>query len=223
MKNCPIVILFFIVSIFSCAESYHQSDHLIRDKIHTAEDALVELKYGNNRFLDNQLINTDYHNQIEHTKKHQAPHSFILSCIDSRIPPEIIFDQGIGNLFVARVAGNIENSHILGSMEYAVKFKGTKLIVVMGHGSCGAINGSLDKIHIGNLSSIMEDIEISHTDDHRVKENESTLTCLNNIHTTMNDIRKKSKIIDSLLVVNQIQLVGAYYDIKSGEVRFLDD
>lgn len=112
--------------------------------ITNSDEALAELKAGNQRFIDGKLINTNYKEQIEHTKSDQHPHSLILSCLDSRIPPEILFDQGIGNIFVARNAGNIEDLNVLGSMEFATKVKGTKLIVVMGHNHCGAVKGAID-------------------------------------------------------------------------------
>lgn len=109
-------------------------------EIKTPDDALAELKAGNKRFLNDEHTKLDYKNQIAATKDDQHPHSLILSCLDSRVPPEIIFDQGIGEVFVARVAGNIETNEILGSMEFATKVKGTKLIVVMGHTKCGAVD-----------------------------------------------------------------------------------
>ena len=122
--------------------------------INTPADALAELKIGNQRFVEGKLTNTDYHKQIEQTKSYQHPHSIILSSVDSRVPPEIIFDQGTGNLFVARVAGNVEDQNIIGSMEFATKAKGTKLIVVMGHSKCGAVKGALDNVEFGNLTHL---------------------------------------------------------------------
>jgi carbonic anhydrase len=208
--------------IFGCYKAIPNHVGMISE-VHTAEEALSELKYGNNRFLDNSPRNTDYLKQIELTKKAQHPHSFVLSCIDSRIPPEIIFDQGIGHIFVARVAGNIESKHILGSMEYAVTYKGTKLIVVLGHGNCGAINGSLDSIHIGNLSSVLDDITIAHKVNGMIRENDVTLTTLNNIRHTIADIQQSSPILDSMIRSKTVKIVGAYYDVKSGEVRFIDE
>jgi carbonic anhydrase len=170
----------YIFFNFSCEDS--EMTHVkVHQKINSPLEALAALKYGNARFLDNHLINTDYHNQIDATAGGQHPHSFILSCVDSRIPPEIIFDQGIGNVFVARVAGNIESAHIMGSMEYAVAVKKIKLIVVMGHGNCGAINGALDDVQLDNLSSIMDDIRPSLRQDNQVRENDVTITTLNNI------------------------------------------
>lgn len=189
--------------------------------IHNSTEALEELKQGNIRFLNHTLQNTNYKAQIHSTKEEQHPHSFVLSCIDSRIPPEIIFDQGIGNIFVARVAGNIENLHIIGSMEYAVKIKNVKLIVVMGHGNCGAIHGALDDIHLDNLTTVMSDIKPSLKQDKIVRNNDATLTTLNNIRRTMNDIQQNSAIIKTYISQKKLELVGAYYDVKSGEVRFI--
>lgn len=210
----------YIFFNLSCTDS--EMTHVkVHQKINSPFEALAELKYGNARFLDNHLINTDYQNQIDSTVDDQHPHSFILSCIDSRIPPEIIFDQGIGNIFVARVAGNIESVHILGSMEYSVEVKHIKLIVVMGHGNCGAVNGALDHVQLDNLSCIMDDINPSVRQDHQVRENDVTITTLNNIRKTINDIQQNSPIIKSAIAKKQLEIVGAYYDVKSGEVRFL--
>ena len=127
--------------------------------INSADDALAEMKAGNQRFLDGKPVNTDYKSQIEHTKNDQHPHTLVLSCLDSRIPPEIIFDQGIGNIFVARVAGNVEDANILGSMEFATKVKGTKLIIVMGHNKCGAVKGAIDHAELGNLTQLVNQIK----------------------------------------------------------------
>lgn len=127
--------------------------------INTPDEAILELKDGNKRFLQNKPINTDYKSQIEHTKSDQHPHSLILSCLDSRIPPEIIFDQGIGNIFVARNAGNIEDQNILGSMEFATKVKGSKLIVVIGHNHCGAVKGAVDDVELGHLTQLVNQIK----------------------------------------------------------------
>jgi len=212
--------IFCLYFVFSCKDKAVTLGKM-HQRINSPIEAIAELKYGNARFLDRRLINTDYPNQIDSTADGQHPHSFILSCIDSRIPPEIIFDQGIGNIFVARVAGNIESAHIIGSMEYAVAVKHVKLIVVMGHGNCGAINGALDDVQLDNLSSIMDDIKPSLRQDNQVRENDVTITTLNNIRKTINDIQQNSPIIKSAIAKKQLEIVGAYYDVKSGEVRFL--
>ena len=213
------VYLFFFFSLGCTQSNVETTDKEM--SIKSANEALLELKNGNTRFIEKRTVNADYLNQIKHTSASQHPHSFILSCIDSRIPPEIIFDQGIGNIFVARVAGNIESTHILGSMEYAVAIKHVKLIVVMGHGNCGAVNGALDGVRLDHLSAIMDDITPSLKQDKKVRENDVTLTALNNIRKTINDIEQNSPIVKTAIAQKKLELIGAYYDVKSGEVRFI--
>ena len=189
--------------------------------INTADDALNELINGNKRFLSGKMINTDYKDEIEETKAGQHPHSVILSCEDSRVPPEIIFDQGIGNIFVNRVAGNVEDVDMLGSIEYAVKIVGSKLIVVMGHKSCGAIHGAVDNIHLGNLTNLLEEIRPSITGDSLHMEEMLDETTKNNVKMTIDRILKKSKVISDLVNENKVKIVGAYYDVTNGQVIFL--
>lgn len=210
--------LFLFWSWISCCEKEQSA---LTHSVQNSKEAIEELKLGNHRFLNNKLKNTNYQEQIDSTQEVQHPHSFVLSCIDSRIPPEIIFDQGIGNIFVARVAGNIENSHIIGSMEYAVAIKHIKLIVVMGHGNCGAINGVLDNVRLDNLSKVMDDIKPSVKQDNQVRNNDVTLTALNNIRKTINDIQQNSPTIKTAIAQRKLEIIGAYYDVKSGEVRFI--
>ncbi|HEY9113417.1 MAG TPA: carbonic anhydrase [Bacteroidales bacterium] len=190
--------------------------------ISTAEEALAELKAGNLRFLENQFINTDYAVQIEQTKDDQHPHSAILSCVDSRVPPEIIFDQGIGNIFVARVAGNVEDEYLVGSMEYAVKVKGTKLIVVLGHSHCGAVKGAVDNVELGNLTSLLDQIKPAITGNPDNMEEMLEETSKNNARMTVDDILVRSPVIKQLVDENKIQVVSAFYDISTGKVIFLD-
>ncbi len=188
----------------------------------TSESALQELINGNLRFVSQKLINIDYHAQIESTKDMQKPHSIILTCMDSRVPPEIIFDQGIGNIFVVRNAGNIEDKNVLGSMEYAVKFAGAKLIVVLGHSNCGAVTGAVKGVKNGNLTQIMQRIEPcipENTHESLIVEK----TTINNIYLTIDNILKESKTINELYQDKQIGIVPAFYDLASGEVRFLDN
>ena len=189
--------------------------------IHTPDEAILELKDGNKRFLQNKPINTDYKSQIEHTKSDQHPHSLILSCLDSRIPPEIIFDQGIGNIFVARNAGNIEDQNILGSMEFATKVKGTKLIVVMGHNHCGAVKGAVDDVELGHLTQLVNQIKpaIVQNEDKKLMLDE---TSKNSVQRTIDDILRLSHVIEELVKKNQVKIVGAYYNIENGKVTFFD-
>ena len=189
--------------------------------IHTPDEAILELKDGNKRFLQNKPINTDYKSQIEHTKSDQHPHSLILSCLDSRIPPEIIFDQGIGNIFVARNAGNIEDQNILGSMEFATKVKGTKLIVVMGHNHCGAVKGAVDDVELSHLTQLVNQIKpaIVQNENKKLMLDE---TSKNSVKRTIDDILKRSPVIEELVKKNQVKMVGAYYNLENGKVTFFD-
>jgi carbonic anhydrase len=190
--------------------------------INTPDDAIVELKNGNQRFLDGKQINTNYKEEIELTKTDQHPHSLILSCLDSRIPPEIIFDQGIGNVFVARVAGNIEDPNILGSMEFATKVKGTKLIVVMGHNKCGAVKGAIDHADLGNLTQLVDQIKPAITGDKSNMDLMITETSVKNVELTITDILRKSPVINELVKQGTVKIVGAFYDITTGKVSFID-
>jgi carbonic anhydrase len=198
-----------------------QTQHSDIAKLSSPEEAKAELIAGNMRFVQNKLINTNYEAQIEASKEHQKPHSVILSCMDSRVPPEIIFDQGIGNVFAIRVAGNVEDENVLGSLEYAVKFAGSKLIVVLGHSHCGAVKGAIKDVDAGNLTQLVnqikpcipEDRSVAHLDDETAKIN---------VTKTIIDIIERSEIVKELVHTNQISIVGAFYDIETGEVVFID-
>lgn len=190
--------------------------------INSPDDAITEMKAGNQRFLDGKLVNTDYKSQIAHTKNDQHPHTLVLSCLDSRIPPEIIFDQGIGNIFVARVAGNVEDQNILGSMEFAAKVKGTKLIIVMGHNKCGAVKGAIDHVELGNLTQLVAQIKPAIVGDTTNLDNMMNETSKNNVKMTIVDILKTSSAINEMVTENKVKIVGAYYDITTGQVTFLE-
>ena len=165
----------------------------------------------------------NYKKQIEETKNDQYPHTLILSCLDSRIPPEIIFDQGIGNLFVARVAGNIEDANVLGSMEFATKVKGTKLIVVMGHNKCGAVKGAIDNAELGNLTQLVDQIKPAIEGDKSNLDDMMDKTAKHNVEMTIADVLKLSPVIADLVKENKVKIVGAYYDITTGKVSFLEE
>ncbi|MDO9275439.1 MAG: carbonic anhydrase [Lutibacter sp.] len=226
--NTKIAILVVGSAIFMASCSVNKGSQQVVNKEHNAQqviinspdDAILELKNGNARFLSNKLINTNYKNQIDQTKADQHPHSVILSCLDSRVPPEIIFDQGIGNVFVARNAGNIEDLNVLGSMEFATKVKGTKLIVVMGHSHCGAINGAIANAELGNLTQLLDQIKpaIIKNDD---KEKMIDETIKNNVKMTIADILERSPVISELVRGNKVKIVGAYYDLATGKVIFM--
>ncbi len=217
--------------IMSCGQKKSETETLkVENKvkehkhtdIKTPDEALSELKDGNKRFLEGNLVNTDFKTQINNTKEDQHPHSVILSCLDSRVPPEIIFDQGIGNIFVARVAGNIEDDNILGSMEFATKIKGSKLIVVLGHNKCGAVKGAIDNAELGNLTQLVNQIKPAIKGDKTNPDNMLDESAKNNVKMTIDNILKKSDVISELVKSGKVKIVGAYYDLTSGKAEFFE-
>jgi len=228
MKKSNISILAIVVLLVtsSCSQTKNVSASEAAAKnaattITTPDDALAEMKAGNQRFLDNKSVNIDYSNQIEQTKNGQQPHTLILSCLDSRIPPEVIFDQGIGNIFVARVAGNIEDPNILGSMEFATKAVGTKLIIVMGHNKCGAVKGAIDNAELGNLTQLVDQIKPAIVGDKSNMDAMMDATAKQNVKQTISDILKFSPVVNELVNNKSVKIVGAYYDLTTGKVTFL--
>lgn len=189
--------------------------------INTPDEALAELKAGNQRFFEGKLVNTNYKAEIEETKDGQHPHSIILSCIDSRVPPEIIFDQGIGHIFVARVAGNIIDPNELGSLEFATAAKHSKLIVVLGHSKCGAIEGAVNNVKLGNLTQLLTQIKPAIVGDSTNKPMMMEQTTKKNIALTIAKILKESPTINALVKEGKVKIVGAYDDITTGKVAFL--
>jgi carbonic anhydrase len=185
------------------------------------DSALVELQRGNQRFLAGRMINTDYRAAIERTKDDQHPRAAILSCIDSRVPPEIIFDQGIGNIFVARVAGNIEDPDIIGSLEFAAAVKGTPLIVVMGHSGCGAVKGAITNVTLGNLTPVLSHIALALRGDSTNLSMAMEQTAKQNVRQTIEHILKGSDVLSALVREGRLAIAGAYYDLATGKVDFL--
>lgn len=195
----------------------------------TPQQELEALKGGNRRFVTNETLGQDYHYQIDKTKDGQKPYAVVLSCIDSRIPVEIVFDQGIGELFVSRIAGNVENSDVLGGMEFGTKLSGAKLIVVMGHTKCGAVKGACNNVKLGNLTGLLDKIQPSvkriksHTPNFNPNSYEHIdLVSEENVRQTVARIRAGSEVIRKLEKENQLQVVGAMYDISTGVVRFME-
>ncbi len=190
--------------------------------------AVSLLKAGNARFLAGEPVNRDLHAQVKQTATGQYPFAAIVSCIDSRIPTEIVFDQGVGDVFNARIAGNFVNEDILGSLEFACKLAGSKVIVVMGHTSCGAVKGACDHAKLGNLTQmldkIMPAVEAVKTEPHE-ERNSSNIDFVNrvsvkNVELTIKDIREKSPVLAEMHDNGEIDIVGAMYDVKNGSVAF---
>ncbi|MFK8059733.1 MAG: carbonic anhydrase family protein [Polaribacter sp.] len=193
------------------------------------EIAINLLKEGNKRFQNNNAVNRDLLDQVSDTSKGQYPFATILSCIDSRVSSEIIFDQGIGDIFSARVAGNFVNEDILGSMEFACKLAGTKVVVVLGHTACGAVKGACDDAKLGNLTALLSKIKpavqaVKEPSDVSLR-NSSNIDFVNtvaekNVYMTIDNIRSQSPVLKEMEENEEIKIVGAMYDIKDGSVTF---
>ena len=195
----------------------------------TPFQAIEMLKEGNARFTSNASEKRDYQSQIAETAGGQYPFAAVVSCIDSRIPTEIIFDQGIGDIFNARIAGNFVNEDILGSLEFACKVAGAKAIVVMGHTSCGAVKGACDKAELGNLTQMLEKItpavdavETAEGTD-RSSANAAFVDAVaaKNVELTLAKIKKNSQVLSEMIEAGEIEIIGAMYDVASGEVSAL--
>ncbi|CAI8409907.1 MAG: Carbonic anhydrase 2 [Polaribacter sejongensis] len=195
------------------------------------EIAIDLLKEGNKRFKSNTAIKRDLLDQVKDTSKGQYPFATILSCIDSRVSSELIFDQGIGDIFSARVAGNFVNEDILGSMEFACKLAGTKVIVVLGHTACGAVKGACDDAKLGNLTALLSKIKpavkaVTAPTDSNLR-NSSNIDFVNkvaekNVIMTLDTIRTQSPVLKEMEEEGSIKIVGAMYDIKEGTVTFYE-
>ncbi|MBU2975139.1 MULTISPECIES: carbonic anhydrase family protein [Zobellia] len=195
----------------------------------TPQKAVQFLKEGNQRFQNNLKANRNLLEQVNDTSEGQFPFATILSCIDSRVSAELVFDQGLGDIFSIRIAGNFSNEDILGSMEFACKLAGTKLIVVLGHTSCGAIKGACDHARLGNLTKLINKIEPA-VDAVKEPADESQRNSKNlefvdkvsekNVLLTIENIRKESPVLAEMEDKGEIKIVGAMYDISNGEVTF---
>jgi carbonic anhydrase len=195
----------------------------------TPEMALEALKEGNVRFLNATQVPRDLNAQVKETSSGQYPFATVLHCIDSRVSAEHIFDQGVGDLFSIRIAGNFVNEDILGSMEFACKLAGTKVLVVLGHTACGAVKGACDHARMGNLTALINKIEpavaaVDQPTDESLR-NSANIDFVNtvaakNVEMTLNDIRTKSTILKDLEADGDLIIVGGMYDISNGKVTF---
>jgi len=194
----------------------------------TPDQAILQLKEGNIRFINKKQITRDLQQQINETAQGQFPFAAVVSCIDSRIPTEVVFDQGIGDIFNARVAGNIVNEDILGSLEFACKLAGAKAIVVMGHTACGAVKGACDNAELGNLTQMLKKIRpaVEQTSTHENEErNSSNIEFVNkvadkNVELTIENIKAQSDVLNQMDSKGEIVIVGAMYDVHTGEITF---
>jgi len=197
----------------------------------TPEKSLRYLKEGNQRFQDNLKANRNLLEQVNDTSDGQFPFATILSCIDSRVSAELVFDQGLGDIFSVRIAGNFVNEDILGSMEFACKLAGTKLVVVLGHTSCGAVKGACDHAEMGNLTKLIEKITpavnaVENPKDESLR-NSKNLEFVDevskkNVELTIERIHAESPILSEMEKNNEIKIIGAMYDINTGAVEFYE-
>lgn len=189
--------------------------------------ALELLKEGNKRFVNNLKVNRNLLQQANETSDGQHPFAVILSCIDSRTSAELIFDQGLGDIFSVRIAGNIINEDILGSMEFACKVAGSKIIVVLGHTKCGAVKGACDHVEMGNLTALLTKLRPAVDDETATKENRnsSNSTFVENVATinvkrTVKSIIERSPILKEMIESGEIGIVGGTHNITNGDVNF---
>lgn len=187
------------------------------------------LKEGNERFVKNLKANRNLLQQVNETKEGQFPFATILSCMDSRTSAELVFDQGLGDIFSIRIAGNVLNDDILGSMEFATKVVGTKIILVLGHTKCGAIVGACNHVELGNLTKLLAKIKpaIEAENITQTERTGSNVTFVNNVteinvHQTIAKIKKESSIIAELENAGAIKIVGGIYDVETGKVTFYE-
>lgn len=196
----------------------------------TPADAINLLKEGNKRFVNNLKLNRDLLQQVNETSDGQYPFAVILSCIDSRTSAELIFDQGLGDIFSIRIAGNILNDDILGSMEFACKLAGSKLIAVLGHTKCGAIQGACEQVKLGYLSGLLEKIEpaihlVKQRDQYQHEMNEDFINAVTqvNVDLVIKNILQKSPIINELVQQKKVGIIGGIYNADNGQVEFNEE
>lgn len=192
----------------------------------TPADAFEVLKDGNKRFINNLKINRDLLQQMDETSHGQYPWAVILSCMDSRTSVEHIFDQGIGDIFSIRIAGNVVNDDIVGSMEYACAVAGSKLVVVLGHTKCGAVKGACDHVELGNLTGLLNKVapaiaKTAAAAKETSPEAYAEIVAQANVLESMDEILEKSEILRNLFAEGKIGIVGGIYNVENGKVSFI--
>ena len=191
----------------------------------TPDAALALLADGNARFVAGTPARRDYRDQIRATAAGQYPFAVVLGCIDSRVPIETVFDQGIGDIFAARIAGNIVNTDLLGSLEFACRLAGSKLVVVLGHTSCGAVKGAISGARLGNLTQLVQKIEpaLEAVEGERDVDNADYVDGVaeENVRMVIAEIRRESSVLAAMEQEREIRIVGGMYDVSTGIVRFI--
>ena len=245
-KSIKLVMVFTIATmLFSCkneskveAENTNTKEKNIQKEEHlmskdaqaklTPDQVLKELEDGNERFRNGNETHRDHSALIRKYESGQYPKAIVLGCIDSRVPVEDVFDQGIGDLFVGRVAGNLINEDQLGSMEYACKVAGAKLVMVLGHEHCGAVKGAIDDVKLGNLTELLSKIKpsIVKSQDFKGEKNSKNYdfvkhVCENNIRYSIEQIRARSSVLKEMESKGEIKIVGAYFDLSDSSLEIV--
>jgi|TARA_R110000737_G_C14624685_1_gene494438 carbonic anhydrase len=195
----------------------------------TPDMVLTQFKEGNQRFLSGEFTLRDHSEQVRKAAAGQFPKAVVLSCLDSRVPVEDVFDQGIGDVFVGRVAGNFINEDLLGSLEFACKVAGAKLVLVMGHEECGAIKAAIDNVELGNITAMLTKIKPAVEKSQNFSGEKTSKNgkfvehvCKSNVEHAIDQIRSKSPILKEMEDKGEIKIVGAYYRLGNGELEFLN-
>lgn len=215
---------------FALVATSHAQVTMEEQRDMTPDGVLSDLLAGNARYVSGKTSAPEIRRRIEASAKGQHPKAVILSCLDSRVPVELVFDQGIGDVFVGRVAGNVETIEQLGSMEFAAKLAGVKLVMVLGHSHCGAVKGACDGAQLGNLSHLLAQIRPAvrsvrgfGAEERSSKNAEFVERVVEaNVRKTVRDIRRRSPVLHALEQEGKIRIVGALYDLHSGKVSLLD-
>jgi len=230
--------IFALFTLAACTQTEYQAEEAdLQSNVMTKEaqanltpEQIIEnLKEGNQRYVENNLTPRDYSAQVAKTAEGQFPEAVIISCIDSRIPVEKVFDKGVGDVFVARVAGNFVNEDILGSTEFGTAVAGSKVIIVLGHERCGAVKSAIDDVQMGNITAMLSKIkpairETENFEGEKTTANNEYVTEVvnNNVKLTIEEMRARSPIIAELERNGDIVIAGAFYDLDTGKVTFLD-
>ena len=191
----------------------------------SVDQALAELIDGNKRFIENSKLDRNFDEQVQVTSKGQYPFAVVLSCIDSRVPAEVVFDQGIGDIFSVRVAGNIINEDVLGSMEYSCKVAGSKVLMVMGHTKCGAVNAACNGVELGNITPLLDKIQPA-VNQIKDGDNEMSAEAIEevaelNVKLAIERIKAESPILAEMESNGEIKIVGSIYDVHNGAVNLI--
>ena len=219
----------FAASTVAFADDHYQTFDQEAQQALTPDAALEILKDGNARFVAGESIDRDLIDQQRDTAGGQFPFAVVLSCLDSRSAPEVVFDQGVGDIFVGRVAGNVVDTNLLGSFEFATAAAGSKLIVVMGHTACGAVKGACDGVEVGNLTALLDEIEPAidavstpvGTDRSSANTEFVNRVIETNVRMQVNELLRRSDVVRGLVEEGQVKVVGAVHDLATGEVTFL--